>query len=71
MRKWALAVLLLASPAVTWSQPAPVKTREGAAVDAGSCCLVDATQRLMRATGSGREYRIYIALPKGPAPSEG
>src|SRR5690606_21869005 len=30
-----------------------------------------ASQRTMRATGSGREYRIYIALPNGPAPAAG
>lgn len=74
MRQWVLAglsLLLLALSGATWAQGAPAKTKQSAVAATEGCCLSAASQRLMRATGSGRDYQIYIAMPKGPAPAAG
>lgn len=74
MRQWVLAglsSLLMALPSAAWAQSAPAKTKQSAVAETEGCCLPAASQRLIRATGSGREYQIYIAMPKGPAPAAG
>jgi predicted alpha/beta superfamily hydrolase len=50
----------------------PLATALAAVLDAGTPLTVaDASQHILRATGSGREYQISIARPVQPAPAAG
>ncbi len=61
----------LLSAAAAPSHAAEAATREAANADATEVRLPQSQRWTQRATGSGREYAIFVAVPDGPAPEGG
>lgn len=67
----AAAALLCCGGFASLVLPLPVHAATEIAGDVSEVRLPQSREWTMRATGSGREYRIFVALPDGPEPEDG